>query len=170
MKPSIRALYLQGGRVGGVEIEGQVWQLDGVAFRWSCRAPDELGGLDVYDLIVIDGEGLSGGVVPLVQRLRWQEYRGFILVVRFGRSELERVLTCEAGANEIRREGLSPALIEQIGAEQWRDAIEGGRTQGMQPDSGELSSFSHLVGHRMPVDAPPTWLGLNDRNRSVILR
>lgn len=72
MKPSIRALYLQGGRVGGVEIEGQVWQLDGVAFRWSCRAPEELEGLDVYDLIVIDGEGLSGGVVPLASRqLPW---------------------------------------------------------------------------------------------------
>ncbi len=170
MNFSRSALYLHDGRVSGVEIEGQVWHLDGVYWHWSCRSPDVLEGLEAYDLIAIDGEGLRGEVVPLVQRLRWQGYKRLILVVRFGRSKLERVLTCEAGASEVRTEGLSPAMIEQMSVEQWGDAIEGGRTHSLLSDSSEVAPLPHIVGHQMLADAPTAWLGLPDRNRPFILR
>lgn len=116
MNCSRRALYLYGASETSVELEGQVWRLGEIDWYWSCRNPDTDTSHEPasHALIVVDGGSLRDVLVPVVQRLRWSGFDGIVLVVRFGRSELERVLAHEAGASEVHAGRLTRAMIADI--------------------------------------------------------
>lgn len=81
-----------------------------IALRW--RLPGELTERADFGnarLIVVDGAASTPrGVVELVRRTRWLGYKGVLLVVGFGTTELDRVLAVEAGADAVREPPLTP--------------------------------------------------------------
>jgi hypothetical protein len=104
MQTLVRALYLSSDEQVASRLQRQTQSHADTGFLWSCRDPDlfdEAGGYARHALIVVDGAGLGARVVETVQRIRWLGFVGCVAVVNFGKSELERVLAFEAGADVV---------------------------------------------------------------------
>jgi hypothetical protein len=104
MQTLVRALYLSSDERVASRLQGQMRSRADTGFLWSCRDPalfDEAGEYAHHPLIVVDGASLGARVVETVQRIRWLGFVGCVVVVNFGKSELERVLAFEAGADVV---------------------------------------------------------------------
>ncbi|HRP98204.1 MAG TPA: hypothetical protein PL143_18360 [Rhodocyclaceae bacterium] len=125
MQTMIRALFVSCDRQARRRLDETVWSAGGVTVLWSHCEPGDFDGLaDAarHDLVVVDGARLGARVVEAVQRIRWLGFAEPLVVVGFGRSELERVLAFEAGADAVHAE---QATFEIVTARLHRPTCDG---------------------------------------------
>lgn len=117
MSGSLQVLYVsaEGGAMCAPE-----WSVPGrVAARLevSCGTAESLCGPEVcrrYAAVIVDGANLGARAVELARRVRWLGFDGTVVLIGFGKTELDRVLAREAGADVVCPGGLSGDMLEML--------------------------------------------------------